>query len=213
MKFYREQLQDNAPEGTVIPEQLNVTPQEAADILKVPDTFNTLDELKEYIHNEFPKHPEIWWLELETEPAYYVMDAPTLAQMAERIRNNEWRNNDKRDEFYDNDEYFFQLKKKDYWKELSELEKGQLFEWGCLQRAKEDVKDWEAVEDVYRTFGNYYVIVLKKGTGATERQMAYLDALLGVKVEGLKIDKTTASQLIDRAKTNRGSDLIYRNGI
>lgn len=92
MKFYREQLQDNAPEGTVIPEQLNVTPQEAADILKVPDTFNTLDELKEYIYNEFPKHPEIWWLELEIEPAYYVMDAPTLAQMAERIRNNEWRN-------------------------------------------------------------------------------------------------------------------------
>lgn len=120
---------------------------------------------------------------------------------------------DKRNEFYDNDEYFFQLKKKDYWKELSELEKGQLFEWRCLQRAKEEVKDWEAVEDVYRTFGNNYIIVLKKGTGATERQMAYLDALLGHKIEGLKIDKTTASQLIDRAKTNRGSDIVYKNGI
>lgn len=92
LNFYREQLQDNAPEGTVIPEQLEVTPQEAADILKVPDTFNTLDELKEYIRNEFQNHPEIWWLELEIEPAFYVMDAPTLSQMAERIRNNEWRN-------------------------------------------------------------------------------------------------------------------------
>lgn len=70
MKQYREMLQNETTEDVIIPEQKYVTPQEAAAILNI----NPKEDLKKQIDREFPRHPEIWWIEKEMDVITYIMN-------------------------------------------------------------------------------------------------------------------------------------------